>query len=127
MLSLKSVSTSQVATVKSCLLDLPPEILKLILDHIRNFGDLLSASLVSKNLRGATLSILYRSIKLTFTTRIQRNGETILDFLLNKPHLQKHVRQVVIRELPLRCGAQETEFSKFRLLSMDLENLRELR
>jgi hypothetical protein len=127
MLSLKSVSSGQVATVKSCLLDLPPELLKLILDHIRNFGDLLSASLVSKNLRGAALSILYRSINVTFTTRIQRDGETVLDFLLNKPHLLKHVRQIVMRELPLRYEAQEVEFSKFQRLSMDLENLRELR
>lgn len=127
MLSLKSACTSQVATIKICLLDLPQELIKLILDHIRNFEDLLSASLVSKDLRCAAVTILYRSINVTFTTRIQRNNETILDFLLTKPHLQKHVRQVVIREPPLRYEALEVEFLNFQRLSIGLENLRELR
>jgi hypothetical protein len=127
MLSLKSASTSQMAASKMCLLDLPPEVLKSILDHICNFDDLLLASLVSKDLRNAVLPILYGSINVTFTTRIHRNGETILDFLSKNPHLQNHVREVIIREPLSGCATQELEFSKFRRMSMDLENLCELR
>lgn len=127
MLSLKSMSTCQVITYRICLLDLPHELLRSILDHIYHLDDLLSASLVSKALRGAVLPIVYSSINVTFTTKIQRNGETMLDFLLKKPHLQKHIREVVIRELPKRCEAQELEILKFQRLSMQLENLRNLR
>jgi hypothetical protein len=127
MLSLKSASTHQVVPSETFLLDLPYELLRSILDHIYNLDDLFSASLVSKGFRDAVLPILYGSINLTFTSKIQKNGETILDFLSNKPHLQKYVRQVVVREPPLRYEAQELEFLKFERLSMNLENLRELR
>jgi hypothetical protein len=127
MLSLKSASTSQVVTSRTSLLDLPHELLRSILDYIYSLDDLLSASLVSKRLRDAVLPIVYSSINVTFTTKIKRNGETILDFLSKKPHLQKHVREVVVREVPLRCEAQELEFLKFHRLSMQFENLRELR
>jgi hypothetical protein len=127
MLSLKSTSTQQVAPSETLLLDLPHELLRSILDHIYSLDDLFSASLVSKGFRDAVLPILYSSINLTFTTKIQRNGETILDFLSNNPHLHKHVRQLVMREPPLRYEAQELEFLKFERLSMNLENLRELR
>lgn len=127
MLSLKSASTHQVVPSETFLLDLPHELLRSILDHIYNLDDLVSASLVSKGFRDAVLPILYGSINLTFTNKIQKNGETILDFLSNKPHLQKHVRQVVVREPPLRYEAEELEFLTFERLSMNLENLRELR
>lgn len=97
------------------------------MDHIDSVDDLLLASLVSKGLRDAVLPILYSSVHLTFTTRIQRQGETILDFLLRSPHLLRHIRQVTVREPALRHEAQEGELSKFELLSTKLENLRELR
>jgi hypothetical protein len=127
MLSLKSTSTQWVAPSETLLLDLPHELLRSILDHIYSLDDLFSASLVSNGFRDAVLPILYSSINLTFTNKIQRNGETILDFLSNNPHLHKHVRQLVMREPPLRYEAQELEFLKFERLSMNLENLRELR
>jgi hypothetical protein len=127
MLSLKSASTHQVVPSEILLLDLPHELLRSILDHIYSLDGLFSASLVSKGFRDVVLPILYGSINLTFTNKIQRNDETILDFLSRKPHLQKHVRQVVVREPPLRYEAQELEFLKFERLSMKLENLRELR
>ena len=123
MLSLKSASTQPVAPGETLLLDLPQELLRSILDHIYSLDDLFSTSLVSKRFRDAVLPILYSSINLTFTDKIQRNGETILDFLSNNPHLHKHVRQLVMREPPSRYEAQELEFLKFERLSMDLENL----
>lgn len=127
MLSLKSASTQPVAPGETLLLDLPQELLRSILDHIYSLDDLFSTSLVSKRFRDAVLPILYSSINLTFTDKIQRNGETILDFLSNNPHLHKHVRQLVMREPPSRYEAQELEFLKFERLSMDLENLHGLR
>ena len=77
MLSLKSATTSQMAATKVSLLDVPPELLPAVLDHVYNFHDLLSASLVSKTLRCVVLPILFGYINLTFTTRVKRNGETI--------------------------------------------------
>jgi hypothetical protein len=97
MLSLKSQTNSQPLASRIGLLDLAPELLKSILDHIYNFDDLLSASLVSKGLRDMVLPILFGSINLTCSTRIQRQGETIIDFLSKKPRLQKYVREMVIR------------------------------
>src|SRR5256885_2270958 len=97
MLSLKSQTNSQPSASRIGLLDLPPELLKSILDHIYTFDDLLSASLVSKGLRDMVLPILFGSINLTFSTRIQRQGDTIIDFLSQKPRLQNYVREIVIR------------------------------
>jgi F-box domain len=127
MLSLKSTSTSQVATGKTRLVDLPSELIKSVLDHVCNLDDLLSASLVSKSLRDAILPILYGSINVTFTTRIKRNGETSLDFLSKRPHLQKHIREVIIRPALSNVDHDRQEFSKFRRLSPGLANLRCLR
>jgi len=123
MLSLKSQTNGQPAASRIGLLDLPPELLKSILDHIYDFDDLLSASLVSKGLRDMVLPILFGSINLTFSTRIQRQGETILDFFSKKPCLQKHVREMVIRPTLAGFETQPSEFAKFEHLSPELENL----
>ena len=123
MLSLKSQTNSQPAASRIGLLDLPPELLKSILDHIHDFDDLLSASLVSKGLRDMILPILFGSINLTFSTRIQRQGETILDFLSKKPRLQKCVREMVIPPTLAGFERQPSEFAKFGHLSLELENL----
>src|SRR2546423_13789137 len=127
MLSLKSATTSQMAATKVSLLDVPPELLPAVLDHVYNFHDLLSASLVSKTLRCVVLPILFGYINLTFTTRVKRNGETILDFLLRKTHLQKCIRVVTIRPPFVTFDRDRLEFSKFERLSDGLQNLRYLR
>jgi hypothetical protein len=123
MLSLKSQTNSQPAASRIGLLDLPPELLKSILDHIYNVDDLLSASLVSQGLRDMVMPILFGSINLTFSTRIQRHGETILDFLSKKPRLRKYVREMVIRPTLAEFERQPSEFTKFEHLSLELENL----
>ena len=117
----------QAAASKIDLLDLPSELLRAVLDHVCNFDDLLSASLVSKTLRDLVLPILFGSINLAFTSNIRRNGETILDFLLRKQHLQKCIRRVVIRPSSFDFEIDRLEFLKFERLSLGLENLRLLR
>ena len=127
MLSLKSAITGQVASRKIGLLDLPPELLSWILDHVFRRDDLSRASVVSKRLREAALPILYGSLNLTFTTKIQAWGETILDFLLRNSHLQKHVRRITIQPSFPKLDRKWPEFSKFERLSPCLTNLRFLR
>ena len=123
MLSLKSQTNSQPPASRIGLLDLPPELLKSILDHIYNFDDLLSASLVSKGLRDMVLPILFGSINLTFSTRVQRQGETIIDFLSKKPRLREYVREMVIRPTLAGFDRKPSELAKFKHLSLELENL----
>ena len=127
MLSLKSATAAHIAASKIGLLDLPPELPRWTLDYAYVLDDLLAASLVSKGLRGAMLPILYGSVNLTFTIKIRRNGETILDFLLRTSHLQKHIREICIRPSFPGLNMEWLEFGKFERLSPCLKNLRFLR
>lgn len=100
MMSLKSIPIRQTAPSRFPLFDLPEELLRHVVDQLSAIEDLLSISLVSKRLRDATLPILYGCINLTLTTAVQKNGKTIIDFLLDKPRLHEYIRKVTIRDPP---------------------------
>ena len=123
MLSLKSTAIYQTAPSKINLLDLPAELIGTILDQLPLLDDLLSASLVSKRLREETLSILFYSINLTFTTNFRRHGKTILDYLLANPSLSRHVREVNIRKPVGAVTADLYEVAKLDRLSSQLQSL----
>ena len=127
MLSLKSATIYQAPPSKINLLDLPAELIGAVLNQLQLLDDLISASLVSTRLREESLSILFYSINLSFTTTFRKHGNTILDYLLASPTLSKHVHDINIRSPVGGVTADPCEVSKFYRLLSQLQSLRTIK
>ena len=84
--------------------------LQLSSEESYDWQSVISLSSTCRAFRAASLEILFRSVNLTFERRVVRRGQTLIEFLIDHPHISGSIRSIAVWRVDgFKCDSHQRE------------------